>query len=132
MGRRRSPQEKKRLSYSKDRRNWYGENDKSSRKAIALRKRLRHRAARHEVHQELASVIGQLGKADELFVTRRKPDYWRKWPDAQLGAYVMARLAVRARRGISEASTEQARIERIRRATVFDHLETPSKGSLHY
>lgn len=31
---RRSPQEKKRLSYAKDRRNDYGENDKSSRKNV--------------------------------------------------------------------------------------------------
>lgn len=34
-----TPQEKKRLSYQKDRRNSYGENDKASRKAIPLRKK---------------------------------------------------------------------------------------------
>jgi hypothetical protein len=34
MAVRRSPQEKKALSYAKDRRNDYGENDKSSRKNI--------------------------------------------------------------------------------------------------
>lgn len=34
----RGPQEKKALSYARDRRNGYGENDKSSRKAIPARK----------------------------------------------------------------------------------------------
>lgn len=33
-----TPQDKKALSYAKDRRNTYGENDKSSRKAIPARK----------------------------------------------------------------------------------------------
>lgn len=37
--RRRSPQEKKALSYARDRRNVYGENDKSSRKNIRRNKR---------------------------------------------------------------------------------------------
>ena len=39
MAGRSSPQEKKRLSYAKDRRNDYGENDKSSRKNIRRNKR---------------------------------------------------------------------------------------------
>jgi hypothetical protein len=55
---RRSPQEKKRLSYSRDRRNYYGENDKSSRKNIARHKRRRHRAERHSVRQHLAAATG--------------------------------------------------------------------------
>ncbi|MFD0527546.1 hypothetical protein ACFQ1I_10530 [Kitasatospora arboriphila] len=36
---RRTPREKKRLSYLKDRRNAFGENDKSSRTSIRRRKR---------------------------------------------------------------------------------------------
>ena len=40
---RRSPQEKKTLSYAKDRRNDYGENDKSSRKSIRRNKRVPNR-----------------------------------------------------------------------------------------
>ncbi|WP_194828528.1 hypothetical protein [Nocardia sp. XZ_19_231] len=46
MVRRRSPQEKKSLSYAKDRRNGYGENDKSSRKNIPRNKRIRNRVDR--------------------------------------------------------------------------------------
>ncbi|UGT42762.1 hypothetical protein LTV02_04940 [Nocardia yamanashiensis] len=44
MVRRKSPQEKKSLSYAKDRRNDYGENDKSSRRNIRRNKRFPHRA----------------------------------------------------------------------------------------
>jgi hypothetical protein len=42
--RRRTPSEKKAISYSRDRRNVYGENSKSSRNSIRVRKRLRVRA----------------------------------------------------------------------------------------
>ncbi len=48
---RQSPQEKKQLSYEQDRRNVYGENDKSSRKAIPFRKRAVNKANRHADHQ---------------------------------------------------------------------------------
>ena len=58
MKKRRSPAEKKRLSYSRDRRNYYGENDKSSRKNIARHKRHRNRAGRRRVHQQLEAVAG--------------------------------------------------------------------------
>ena len=43
---RRGPQEKKRLSYEKDRRNEYGENTAASRKGIGIRKRSVNRANR--------------------------------------------------------------------------------------
>jgi hypothetical protein len=55
---RRSPQEKKALSYAKDRRNAYGENDKSSRRNIPLRKRLVNRANRHAAQQQLREASG--------------------------------------------------------------------------
>ena len=42
---RKSPQEKKALSYAKDRRNNYGENDKSSRRNIRRNKQTPERAA---------------------------------------------------------------------------------------
>jgi hypothetical protein len=41
----RNPGEKKRLSYAKDCRNSYGENDKASRKLIPLRKAQQNRVA---------------------------------------------------------------------------------------
>ena len=45
---RRSPQEKKKLSYERDRVNTYGENDKGSRKSIRKFKRASNRTLRHK------------------------------------------------------------------------------------
>ena len=70
MPKRRSPQEKKRLSYTKDRRNNYGENDKSSRTSIAHHKRRRHRTERHHAHQQLSTALGPV---DELVEERVPP-----------------------------------------------------------
>ena len=89
--RRRSPQDGKALSYAKDRRNSYGENDKSSRKNIPLRKRLSQRAARHPVRQALEAAQGRPDEArieqvDECRDIRAKPNAtsFRKWPDRPL------------------------------------------------
>jgi hypothetical protein len=51
MDRKRSPQEKKILSYLKDGRNKYGENDKAARKAIPARKAWVNRTYRRTVRQ---------------------------------------------------------------------------------
>ena len=58
MGRHRSPREKKVLTYTRDRRNDYGVNDKASRRAIRRKKRLPHRANRHHDHQRLTALAG--------------------------------------------------------------------------
>jgi hypothetical protein len=68
---RRSPQEKKRLSYSKDRRNWYGENDKSSRKNIPRSKRIRHRSERHGQQQQLSAALGAVDESVEAVLAER-------------------------------------------------------------
>jgi hypothetical protein len=51
-----TPQDKKSLSYAKDRRNTYGENDKSSRKAIPARKAGESRKVRRKANQVLTVV----------------------------------------------------------------------------
>ncbi|MBE3024716.1 hypothetical protein [Janthinobacterium sp. GW458P] len=89
-----TPQEKKRLSYAKDRRNTYGENSKSSRKAIHAAKARANRMERHTQEQLLASTL----KADdteqlaavENRVRATPPRRWRKFPDTALGL-VLAR-----------------------------------------
>jgi len=113
------------LSYSKDRRNWYGENDKSSRKNIARNKRNRHRAERHREQQQLSAALGPVDEAveaglDERLTRARRGDRWRKYPDTQLGVYVAGALAARVEKGISAAHTERARIEKVRRNTNVD------------
>jgi hypothetical protein len=89
---RRSPQEKKALSYAKDRRNVYGENDKSSRKNIPLRKRLVNKANRHAAQQQLQAAGGvvDLSRAEQVEVRLQnaRPKTWRKYPNMPLGMYL--------------------------------------------
>ena len=98
-----SPQEKKRLSLKLDRRNSYGENNKSSRKNISLSKARSHRDARRVVGQTLAEALTHPSQesidvvgAKVLSVGRKKKiEAFRKWPDASLGATIVKKLARR-------------------------------------
>ncbi|TMR94335.1 hypothetical protein [Nonomuraea basaltis] len=115
---RRSPQEKKRLSYAKDRRNDYGENDKSSRKNIPRSKRAPHRANRRRTHQVLEAAAGAVDQvaeetAEERLLVRRLKS-WKKWRDAPLGEIIQKRLERRIRLGIESETRGAARIQRIR------------------
>ncbi|WP_424527727.1 hypothetical protein ACOZ38_00010 [Sphaerisporangium viridialbum] len=117
--RRRSPQEKKRLSYAKDRRNDYGENDKSSRKNIPRNKRAPHRANRHRAAQVLEAARGAVDEVAEAAVEERllsrRPKSWKKYPDAPLGEVVQQTLARRMGLGVESQERGEARIQRIRR-----------------
>lgn len=87
----RSPQEKKELSYARDGRNAYGENDKASRKAIPRRKRERLRAIRRRMRQQLPKDVLDVS-ADQVEDMKRSIDgsppkraqTWRKTPDVSL------------------------------------------------
>ncbi|MFG1947785.1 hypothetical protein [Nonomuraea sp. NPDC048826] len=107
MKRRKTPQEKKRLSYTKDRRNDYGENDKSSRKSIRRNKRAPHRANRHRDHQILEAARGaadeQSSEATEERLYVRWPKRWKKVRDAPLGEILLRRIERRVKRGIHAA-----------------------------
>ena len=89
---RRTPQQKKRLSYERDRRNVYGESPHGARKSIPLRKAMRNRANRHRQNQQLSYVGPTLTEdaADELesLMHRRAPNVWKKYRDAPLGEVV--------------------------------------------
>lgn len=89
---RRTPQEKKSLSYAKDRRNNYGQSDKGSRRAIKLNKVHPQRAFRRNINQILQSeASGVDGERADLVEDRvksvRRRD-WHKYPDLALGEYV--------------------------------------------
>jgi len=89
----RSPQNKKTLSYAKDRRNTYGENDKASRKLIPLRKAMENRQDRRKVAQEVALLPNlEEGAADLLESSVRHDVHrvggWRKAADQPLGKIV--------------------------------------------
>ncbi|WP_405492848.1 hypothetical protein [Nocardia sp. NBC_00511] len=102
-----SPQEKKALSYARDRRNAHGENDKSSRKAIRLNKRRPNRADRRQDRQTVAAVRGVVapevseGAENRLGTTTSNwfKRGWRKRPDIPLGEFVIRQLRKRDERG---------------------------------
>jgi len=85
----RTPQEKKRLSYKKDCRNTYGENDKASRKAIPKHKRWVNKTYRRDIKQAIDVAL----KHEDMDIVEnaikevsRKP--WKKFSDKPLGAYL--------------------------------------------
>ncbi|WP_146229427.1 hypothetical protein [Nocardia neocaledoniensis] len=107
---RRSPQEKKALSYARDRRNCYGENDKSSRKNIPRRKRMRNRADRRR-EGLFAGAVGAVDLAAaercEVELLAKGPaSRWRKRPDVPLGEVVEWKLQRRARKAAASASSQ--------------------------
>jgi hypothetical protein len=84
-----TPQEKKRLSLAKDRRNAYGESNKGSRIAIPLNKASQIRAERRAQNRQLLNA-STASDEDELTavengVRSTSPRPWRKMPDAPLG-----------------------------------------------
>jgi hypothetical protein len=93
-----SPAEKKRLSLTKDRRNTYGENSKSSRKNIAKGKQRRHMDERRAVAKVLSGLKGHVdddaaSKAElevRLAISDSRNRGFRKVPDEPLGV-VLAR-----------------------------------------
>lgn len=93
---RKTPREKKALSYAKDRRNTYGESDKGSRKSIRRNKILPTRAYRKSVNNLLQSAVGavDLEKAEtvETKVKEIKRRKWKKCPDTALGKIIKKKL----------------------------------------
>jgi hypothetical protein len=121
---RKSPQEKKALSYAKDRRNAYGENDKGSRRSIRRNKRVPNRADRHREHQVLAlgtgvTIVDEVVQQVEVRLLAKKSMWmtkrWRKDRDAPLADIVEHRLRRRVRLGMDDPGTAEARIARIRK-----------------
>lgn len=93
----RMPQEKKELSYAKDRRNAFGENSKASRKGIPLSKARALRAERHAQDHALAESLkvsdGEQLSAIENGVRATPPRQWRKSADKPLGDMLQRRQA---------------------------------------
>ena len=83
--RRRSPQEKKRLSYERDGRNfyWFTANDKTSRKAI---RRNKTAAARAERRAAKRTVSGD--PTDEAALKATRKAQWKKVPDQPLRKHI--------------------------------------------
>ena len=111
MSRVKNPQEKKRLSLDRDRRNVYGENDKASRKSVPRRKQLNHMRIRRAATQELANASGEVDEtlameaevlADARAATLRRKSF-RKQPDRPLREVIEMQKRSR-RRQVSKRS----------------------------
>lgn len=87
---RKTPQEKKRLSYQKDCRNSYGENDKASRKAIRKRKSWVNKSYRRTINQVLQNSTNLEESNEKLQnkIKEVKRKNWKKHPDTPLGEYL--------------------------------------------
>ena len=94
-----SPQDKKADSYAKDRRNTYGENDKSSRKNIPKSRALDHRRARRTATQPLMTAKGRVSEAHADDVHTAATTKWiptfKKSPDTPLGDVVASKKGAR-------------------------------------
>jgi hypothetical protein len=111
---RRSPPEKKALSYAKDRRNAYGENSKSSRKSIRQRKALVHRANRALARTALAGATIDPETAEgKLF--RRHPKAWSKGADEPLASTVLRKLRRRRALGVDAEGATDRKTARVAR-----------------
>jgi len=110
MATRRTPQEKKLLSYEKDCRNTYGERGSHSRYAIAFQKTTNRRTDRHRAEQALqaaeASSVESLEQAEIKVKTIPKRG-WRKYPDTPLREAVEGKLEYRVKKGINATKKVQ-------------------------
>jgi len=101
----RSPQEKKRLSLDRDRRNDYGENSKASRKNLPKKRAKKNRALRRGSRTAIAS--GGDGEVMEKRLVRvarkRRRGFGAKEADTPLREHVARKKAWRARL-VSEGS----------------------------
>jgi hypothetical protein len=94
MSKLKTPADKKAASHAHDRRNAYGENNKSSRKNIPRSKAIVHRAERRVVrsvvaHSELTSVDAAEGVETRIAESKaQRLQGFKKSPDVPLGEYL--------------------------------------------
>ncbi len=126
-----TPQEKKALSYSKDRRNCYGESDKGSRKSIRRNKTFPSRAYRKNINDILQGTIGviDLEKAEAVDVKAKeiKRRRWKKYPDRQLGKIIKERLEDRVTKTGEEITARKKIRELIENLVIEVEQETDGR-----
>jgi hypothetical protein len=93
---RKTPQEKKALSYARDCRNTYGESDKGSRVSIKRNKTFPKRAYRKTVNNLLQTASGAIdleqAEAIDIKAKEIKRRKWKKRADTPLGEIIKERL----------------------------------------
>ncbi|MCO5986376.1 hypothetical protein NE235_09680 [Actinoallomurus spadix] len=115
---RRTPQEKKRLSYAKDRRGSSGYSFKPARRWVPARKRRANRVNRRRARRDLLAAKGRpdadAAYAAEERLLARRPEYWQKPPEMPLGVWVERILERRAGRDERDVA-DRERLDRLRR-----------------
>ena len=116
---RKSPQQKKALSYKKDRRNTYGENTKASRKGIPRKKRRQARAERRLARTAFPpGVTVDLDRIDDVearLLLKRRNVRRLKSPDEPLGEVLARKLESRSRQGMIDGKKAAAASSKARR-----------------
>jgi hypothetical protein len=121
MSRDRSPQAKKARSLTRDRRNAYGENDKSSRTAIRGHKRHVHRVDRQALHQAIHRE--DVTSEDATIVPARR-GRWRKCPDKPLGELLHARRVSRLEREVAaRMASDPHYLDRLEAAAILHGVD---------
>jgi hypothetical protein len=113
-----TPQEKKRLSYAKDRRGSSGYRFKPARRWVPARKRQASRVNRRRARQDLVAATGrpdaEAAYAAEQRLMARRLESWRKSPELPLGTWVERTLESRAARDQGDVA-DRERLDRVRR-----------------
>ncbi len=98
---RKTPQEKKALSYAKDCRNHYGEHDKGSRNSIRKHKKTQNQIYRRKVNQVLSEIENTEIECAEIVGSEAKSiskGNWKKCSGTPLGLFVELQKDIRERR----------------------------------
>jgi hypothetical protein len=111
MSRVKSPQQKKRLSLARDRRNVYGENDKASRKNVPRARQRSQMRIRRSAKRELRTAIGEFDELGAIEAESRlrdrakslKSQSFEKTRDLPLGIVIERQEHSRIYRAISAA-----------------------------
>jgi hypothetical protein len=116
---RKTPQEKKKDSYKKDRRNVYGERGSHSRHAVTRAKRARQSVQRAAARQAVDAAVRDPGLAERLEgrSAARRGNRWQKVPDAPLEEVIERKLNRRARTGSLPKPIAERKKSRVRRLT---------------
>lgn len=122
MTRARTPQDKKARALAHDRRNVYGEHDKSSRTAIRQRKRLANRLLRQALR---AALVRSTDTAEDAGVDVPRPrGRWRKLPDSPLGDVLYLRRLHRLMRDLRpRVAADPTLLDRLESAAVARGLD---------
>ncbi len=116
------PRKKKEESLKHDRRNTYGENDKSSRKSIRRRKQWVNKSYRRRVNQTLATSDAE---AAEDNVSEIRRPCWKKKADQPLGEVLLSDLIREIKMLVYQKSPESDLFTRLEKLMEENGWEEP-------